>query len=352
MSIHKPRGYSVNDFVSWHQREELVLQPRFQRRDIWSSKAKSHLLDTILRGLPVPLIFIRQQIDPAKKKTIREVVDGQQRLRGVLDFCDPKDPKEAFKLNKAIHPNYGGKTFADLPTEVQQAFLSYEFSVVLLEGASDADVLNIFARLNTYAQRLTAQELLNAAYFGQFKQSIYKLGYDHLNFWRDKGILTDKQIIRMAEAELVSELVVAMMDGLQAKKENLKKFYAQYDEVFKQRVKIEKEFRGTIDTISQVYGNDLGHSIFSRRILFYSLFLVFFDLVFGLPKSPVGKPTGRIVTGSYPKLRGALNALDSDYKNNKSTLSDFITASTRSTADKRERTIRHKVIYERLRSAL
>lgn len=352
MSTHKPRGYSVNDFVSWHQRSELVLQPKFQRRDVWSNKAKSHLLDTILRGLPIPLIFIRQQIDPAKKKTVREVVDGQQRLNAVLEFCDPKDPKDAFKLHRAIHPNYGGKTFADLPSDVQQSFLSYEFSVVLLEGASDGDVLNIFARLNTYAQKLTAQELLNAAYYGQFKQTVYKLGYDHLNFWGDKGILTDRQIIRMAEAELVSELVVAMMDGLQAKKENLKKFYEEFDEEFKQKARIEKEFRDTIDLISQVYGNDLRHSIFSRRIFFYSLFLVFFDLVFGLPKSPVGKPTVRITPGDFLKLRDALNELDIDYKKSKSSLADFITASTKSTADKRERTIRHKEIYQRLRSAL
>ena len=106
MSTHKPRGYSVNDFLSWHERQELVLQPKFQRRDVWSPKAKSHLIDTILRGLPIPIIFIRQDVDPQKRRTIREVVDGQQRLRSVISYS-----KDEFPVLKSQNPTFGGQTF-------------------------------------------------------------------------------------------------------------------------------------------------------------------------------------------------------------------------------------------------
>ncbi|ALA57734.1 DUF262 domain-containing protein [Nitrospira moscoviensis] len=351
MSTHKPRGYSVNDFLSWHQRSELVLQPKFQRRDVWSHKAKSHLLDTILEGLPVPLIFIRQQIDPLKRKTVREVVDGQQRLNAVLDFIDPKDSEKPFRLDKSIHPKYGGKTFAELPKEVQNDFLSYEFSVVLLEGATDADVLDIFARLNTYSQKLTDQELLNAAFYGQFKRTVYKLGFEHLNFWRENGILTDRQIIRMAEAELVSELVVAMLDGLQAKKEKLRKFYEKYDEDFPAKGIVKKQFRATIDLISQILGEQLSTSIYSGRVLFYSLFLSFFDLTYGLPDSPIGKHPRKISRESCPLIRKNLLRLSDQFESEEERISEFVDASTKHTNDKRERTIRHKVLYECIRSA-
>ncbi len=352
MSTHKPRGYSVNDFLSWHQRLELVLQPKFQRRDVWSHKAKSHLLDTILEGLPVPLIFIRQQIDPLKRKTVREVVDGQQRLNAVLEFIDPKDPEKPFRIDKPIHPKYGGKTFADLPKDVQNDFLSYEFSVVLLEGATDADVLDIFARLNTYSQKLTDQELLNAAFYGQFKRTVYKLGFEHLNFWRENGILTDRQIIRMAEAELVSELVVAMLDGLQAKKEKLRKFYEKYDEEFPAKAIVRKQFRATIDLVSQILGEQLATSIYSGRVLFYSLFLAFFDLVYGLPDSPIGKHPKKITRESHSSIRKNLLRLGDQFENEDERISGFIGACTKHTNDKRERTIRHKFLYESIRSAL
>lgn len=348
MSTYKPRGYSVNDFISWSQRKELILQPKFQRRDVWSPKAKAHLLDTILKGLPIPLIFIRQQIDPSKRKTIREVVDGQQRLRTVLDFCDPQDPSKAIKLDRAIHHQYGNKTFSELPGDVQKDFLSYEFSVVVLEGASDQDVLNIFARLNTYAQKLTAQELLNAAYFGQFKQAMYKLGLDHLGFWRDMGILKDSQIMRMAEAELVSELVVAMMDGIQPKKINIEKFYKKHDESFPLKNKIEKEFRYIVDIISKIYGEDLRSTIYSRRILFYSLFLALYDLIYGFPKSNLKKSKIKITSSTIQNFRSVLDKINIDYKKKKPYLTKFIAATKKATADKRERSIRHNFICEKL----
>jgi hypothetical protein len=352
MSVHKARGYSLNDFLSWDAREELILQPRFQRRAVWSPKAKSNLIDTILRGLPTPIIFIRQQIDPNKRRTVREVVDGQQRLRAVLEFCSPKDPKNGLRLHRAIHPKFGGKTFDELPEEVKEKMLSYEFSVVLLESTKDGEVLDIFARLNSYAQRLTAQELLNAAYYGQFKQAVYSLGHEHLTFWREMGILSDKNIMRMAEAELVSELFVSMLDGIQSKKDSLRKFYAKYDEEFSEKDRLEKEFKAVIDLIAKFFGSKLPDSIFSRRILFYSLFLAVYDLMYGMPGSPVefnGK-AGKISNSLLSGFTDALVELEAEYLSQNRSLADFINATKKATADRKERIIRHKIIYQRLRA--
>jgi hypothetical protein len=82
-----------------------------------------------------------------------------------------------------------------------------------MEDVTDAEVLAVFARLNTYTVRLNAQELRNAEFFGAFKQAVYRLALDHYAFWLNKGILTDQQIARMDEAELVSELAVTMLGG-------------------------------------------------------------------------------------------------------------------------------------------
>src|SRR6266851_1577106 len=85
MELPQPRVYTVNDFQQWAQRDELVLQPKFQRRLIWHNKARSFLIDTIVNNFPIPAIYVREILDTSRRRTVREVVDGQQRLRTVLD---------------------------------------------------------------------------------------------------------------------------------------------------------------------------------------------------------------------------------------------------------------------------
>src|SRR5207245_2074840 len=80
------RTYSINDFLEWEDKKQLELSPKFQRRSVWTDTARSYLMDTIVRGKPIPKIFIRQKINPQTRVSIREVVDGQQRLRTILSY--------------------------------------------------------------------------------------------------------------------------------------------------------------------------------------------------------------------------------------------------------------------------
>src|SRR3954466_14555887 len=79
--------YRVSDFVSWQRAGALQLSPSFQRRSVWRPIEKSYLVDTVVRGFPMPVIFLRDiasgldQLEPA-----RQVVDGQQRIRTLLGF--------------------------------------------------------------------------------------------------------------------------------------------------------------------------------------------------------------------------------------------------------------------------
>jgi hypothetical protein len=297
--------------MSWNERNELVLQPKFQRRDVWTPKAKSHLIDTILRGLPIPIIFIRQDINTIRHQTVREVVDGQQRLRSVLDFSQDK-----FPVMKSQNPTFGNLRFSEIPAEAQRQFLNYEFSVVILEDAGDRVVLDIFARLNTYAQKLTDQELLNAAFYGQFKQTAYEIGLQNLEFWRSNGVLTDRQIVRMGEAELVSELLVMMLEGLQHRRARVKESYAQYDDNFPEEARIRKEFTAVIDTIAIAFDGNLKGTLFSRRLLFSSLFGAFYHVMYGIKNTPELHPGkhGRLSSKEAKQAGTALVQLEEQYR--------------------------------------
>jgi hypothetical protein len=335
--------YRILDFYNWWRRGELYLQPKFQRRPSWTEKARSYFIDTILKKLPAPKLFLRETTDLKKRATIREVVDGQQRLQAVLDFIGGK-----LVVSKIHNVAYANLKFNELPSDVQKDFFSYMFSVDLLEGAIDADVLNVFSRLNSYTLTLNAQEKLNAEFFGPFKQKIYELGFTHYNFWLQNKILTDRAIAIMGEAELASELVIAMLDGLQQGKTSIRAFYKKNDERFPEARRIEKEFNTIIDLISDTFQDDLKNTRFRRIPLFYSLFCVFYDARFGLPKSK--KPQIRFTKDMMQFAHKSLLNINQKIKWGKpqAKYSEFVTASGKGTAFLKYRQIRHNFIWHHL----
>jgi len=50
----KSQSFTVSDLYEWFRSGELILQPKFQRRLVWSQGAKSYLIDTVIRELPIP----------------------------------------------------------------------------------------------------------------------------------------------------------------------------------------------------------------------------------------------------------------------------------------------------------
>lgn len=334
--------YSISDFLSWSQKGELVLQPRFQRRDAWSPQARSYLIDSIVRGLPIPKFFIREQIDLETKRTIREVVDGQQRLRAILDFIDGQ-----LSIIRIHNKDLAGKSFDDLPDEGKKDFLSYPISTDLLVGASDADVLNVFSRINSYTLTLLQQEKLNAEFIGPFKQNIYSLALTHHEFWVNNKILTDRSIARMGDAELVSEIVIGMIDGLQGGKTYIRKFYEKYEEEFPAGDRVTVQFNRIIDIIAAIFPEDLRSTPYRRSPLFISLDLAFFDLVYGMG-SEISRPKRPIPSKSYVSIANELRELGAQISRSKplKKYERLKNASTRRTTNLQERQIRHKYFKE------
>jgi len=302
--LFNTRNYSVRDFEEWQEKGELVLAPKFQRREVWSDKARSYLIDTIILGKPIPKIYMRQDINPETRRTMREVVDGQQRLHTVLCFI-----KDAFKISRAHHEHFGGKFFSGLDRDTQRDILKYEFVVDLLQDMPDPEVYDVFARINTYSEKLKYQELRNAKWFGEFKSSVYLLAKEFVSFLGANDVFTPKQILRMAEAEFISELLLAIKEGIRAgAKQVIDKCYAKYDDDFPNRKTIERRFRETMDLIGQIVGNDLPQLKFRATRLFYPLFCAVFHLKFGLPRLGVGRAPLKSV--DYPKLKAALEGID------------------------------------------
>jgi len=288
---------------------------------------------------------MRQQLQLPSRRTIHEVVDGQQRIGTIIDFLAGN-----LRLNRS-HGPYGGSLFDDLPPEAQKKFLSYEFSVDLLVDATDADVLDVFARINSYSLPLNEQEKRNAKFFGAFKQTVYDLGWNYLEFWKRYGILTDKGIARMREAELTSEVLVAMVAGLQDKKKSLNSFYEKWDERFPNERSLLNQFRHTVRAIETIFGDILAQTNFHRPALFYSLFFVVYSLQFGSKETNASR---RILNrGRWEVLRAALERLSEliDSEEPPTRYARFVAACQRQTDNIQPRRIRHQTLIQEFKAS-
>lgn len=282
--------FRVSDFLAWQRDGSLELSPYFQRRPVWKPAAKSFFLDTVLRGLPAPVIYIRDRVDLDRQVTIREIVDGQQRLRTLFSFIDPsalrdfKSSRDKFTVNRIHNAEVAGKTYKDLSPDYKTRILGYEFSTHILPSTvEDRDVLQMFARLNATGSKLNHQEIRNAEHFGEFKTLVYDLALEQLDRWRRWGLFSEHQIARMQEVETSSDLVMTMIEGLTGKTQlRLDKLYKRYDSDLPQADEIARRFQNVMDAIENTMGSTIRDTVFSSAVYFYSLFAFVYDQMYGL----------------------------------------------------------------------
>ncbi len=216
----------------------------------------------------MPKVLLTQDLQ--NKKNVRTVVDGQQRIRAILEFVEG-----GFTVLKTHNAEHAGKIFSQLDEDTQALVLQYEVGVDLLYNVSLADMLDIFARINTYSVTLNQQEKLNARYLGIFKTTAYELGHSYINYVLDGRVLTEAQVSRMGEAQMASDLLVAIVGGVQTIK-NIEKYYRLYEDSDEVPIIIEKaieRYRTTMRFIGAIYDPSvIKGTNWARQHWFYTLF--------------------------------------------------------------------------------
>lgn len=77
--------WRISDFAGKATRGLLNLSPSYQRGDVWPTKDAQKLIESILRGIPLPSIILLRP-KSKNKQAKYEVVDGKQRLTSILRF--------------------------------------------------------------------------------------------------------------------------------------------------------------------------------------------------------------------------------------------------------------------------
>ena len=161
-----------------------------------------------------------------------------------------------------------------LSTNQKRVFRETKLSGGWLLGASDADVIEVFGRLNSVAKTLNLQEKRNADFSGEFKQFCLREAASRLSLWRDLRVFTANNIARMQEVEFISDIILNMIEGLSDfSNSRLKKLYADNDESFAEAPEIQKRLDSVFDRIVSLSPSSIRDTIFSRKPVFFSLVL-------------------------------------------------------------------------------
>ena len=160
-----PIGFIVNNF---NDQEYYV--PDYQRGFVWPNSYKVRLIESLLLGLPIPLIFLS---DTTSGKL--EIVDGVQRISTLAAFFNDELTLEGLKNLTAVN-NF---KYSDLPPSQQRKLNSKSLRVIVLQtNTSEETRKELFNRLNTSALAAQDSEVRKGSYSGDFMNLITKLAND------------------------------------------------------------------------------------------------------------------------------------------------------------------------------
>lgn len=145
--VEKYKDSAENGVIGYNGR--LNIRPAFQREFIYKDKQRDEVIRTITKGFPLNVMYWVKSDDGNY-----ELLDGQQRTISICQY-----------VNGDFSIDHLG--FSNLTQSEQEQILNYPLMIYICEG-TDKEKLDWFKIINIAGEQLTAQELRNAIYRGEW----------------------------------------------------------------------------------------------------------------------------------------------------------------------------------------
>ncbi|KMQ59485.1 hypothetical protein ACM46_20570 [Chryseobacterium angstadtii] len=326
------RPETVETIFDYYQKEQLLVNRRYQRKLVWTIEEKEKFIDSISLNYPVPLFLVAEI--SYKGNTILEIIDGMQRLNAITSFIEGEFSYEGkyFDLETIANTKYlldkgllTQKT-PKLSRELCKNIASYQLPLSVSIFKEETAIDDIFKRINSNGKHLSSQELRQAGSINSFGKLVRQLSesvrgdVSHterltLNnmkkisinnkslgygidmggiFWRKHNLITNENIRESRDEELLAHLLSAILIEPRpaATSKNLDNFYGE-NLIIEQTIKklgesyivkmfesVFEEFRKTFEATRSSFFRVL----FKRQTSYVNrsfqvFFLAFYDLL-------------------------------------------------------------------------
>lgn len=250
------------------ERGELIPDPDWQRGYIWNRKDEQLLIDSILRGIPIPKFYLTEEYVAKKGASIHYAVDGQQRLKAIYRFLNNEYP---------IEIEGRSRLFRDLDRMTQQKITTYNLNGHYLQDYTQSDINFLFQRLNRTGIKLTNMEVWNNEFYDTNILTLIKeIEQEHKAFY-ENIIYTEENIKRMLPLDDIIDLFNCLKGDsiLGGGNRELEGFLDNCKNItVGESLRLKSKFRKTIKNIEAIFSTeDLRSSLYGKRTHFISLFL-------------------------------------------------------------------------------
>jgi hypothetical protein len=157
------RDFTI-DYIIKQFQEDLFFIPDYQRKFIWPEKHRIDFIESILLGLPIPMMFVAD-IDDGRL----EIVDGAQRIQTLEQFHSGDLVLDELKILNKLN----GFTYNDLSVSQKRKFDTKALRLVVLEDSTSlARRQEIFHRINTGSIKARDSEVRRGNYDSPFMEFI------------------------------------------------------------------------------------------------------------------------------------------------------------------------------------
>ncbi|MBI9056014.1 MAG: DUF262 domain-containing protein [Bacteroidales bacterium] len=362
MSI-TPRGMSVQEAYRIYSESGFQVNRKYQRKLVWSVDEKEFLIDSIAKGLPIPLILLANI-----SSDNYEIIDGLQRLNAIISFIENKFTYEGkyfdveqFSRAKQIGEQgiFAIKEGDVLEPAICADILDYQLAITVYPNAEETEITDIFGRINSGGKQLSNQEKRQAGMLDMFSNTVRiisseirgdsskellplqempeisidssreDIGYGIKAedvFWVFHGILNKNQLRDSEDEEMIADIIASVLnlEPISRSKDLFDKIYdPQTDEHrdLNQKLyaygveKIRHEIKVTISIFKEVLQKSNNSPNFKSVVnprsqnpvknSFFSMFMAIFDLVVKNELSPENYDS---IVGSIDKLQSKLTS--------------------------------------------
>lgn len=328
------KDYTIGSIIDLWKNHELDI-PVFQRKYVWKPEQASKFIESLMLGLPIPSLMFYEDSD-----SYLQIIDGQQRIKSILLFVGAINKDDASKHEKTMcnftlkglakdSPFYD-RAYCDFTDKEKRMFRNKCSLYINLISLKDPDnltsIYHIFERLNTGGTLLTAQEIRNCIFSGEFNDFIIRLNkYEN---WK-KFITNKSSESHQTDVELILRFF-ALYDMKFPYKRPMKDYLTRYMKLARhmsqdEMNKKEDIFKKTVDAIYNSLGekpfhvkNGLNSSVFD------SVMLAFSNNLSNIPKDIAQKYEQLCSNKEYYKYCGkSSNDVDS-VKNRIQMANDFL----------------------------